>query len=103
VNITEYLEVVQLALSTPAQQPSLHMPPAIKDGTDLPQYLFWYGVTLQLSVHISSIHERLWSSQMCLGETKGRYRVTKNLWLICRKTFPYLKLNSSGKCLLRGC
>lgn len=71
MNTTEYLQMVQLALSTPAKQPSLHVLPAIKDGTDLPQYLFWYGVTLQLSVQILSIHERLWSSHMCLGKTKG--------------------------------
>lgn len=92
MNMTEYLQMVQLALSTPAQQPSLQSRPAIKDGTDLPHYFFWYGVTLQLSVQISSTH---YGFLMCLGETKGWYRVTKNLWLACRKTFPYLKVKSS--------
>jgi hypothetical protein len=58
MNVTEYLRTVQLALSTPAQRPSLHTLPALKDGTDLPQYLFWYGVTLQLPVQITSTDEK---------------------------------------------
>lgn len=34
-HMAEYLHMVQLTLRTPAQQPSLHIAPALKDGMDL--------------------------------------------------------------------
>jgi hypothetical protein len=44
--MAEYRQLVQLALSTPSQQPNLHLAQVHEDGTDIPQFLFPFEMTL---------------------------------------------------------
>lgn len=108
VNITEYLKMVQLALSTPAQQPSLHMPPAIKDGLDrgtllvhmgrdhgLAGYPQWlqrcnHNLTQPISPSLANLLHRIYTNKEDIDLIVGGVMETPDYGVVLGPTFTCL-------------
>ncbi|XP_033611688.1 uncharacterized protein LOC111875414 [Cryptotermes secundus] len=108
MNTTEYLQMVQLALSTPAKQPSLHTPPAIKDGLDrgtllvhmgrdhgLAGYLQWlhycnHNLTQPLSPSLANLLHRIYINKEDIDLIVGGLMETPDYGVVLGPTFTCL-------------
>ncbi|XP_021931926.1 peroxidasin homolog [Zootermopsis nevadensis] len=107
-HMAEYLHMVQLTLRTPAQQPSLHIAPALKDGTErgallvhigrdhgLPSYQHWlqkcnHSLSQPLSSSMKKLLHRIYTNTEDVDLIVGGILETPTFGVVLGPTFTCL-------------